>query len=144
MPPAQYLDCGAGQWINFYPSDYPVFYPFNDYCAPFKNWRLMYSYDPLEGIPADSQHLVLGGETHMWAEQTDPVNLDNRVWPRACAAAEVLWSGARDPNGSLRSQVEAAPRLSEMRERLVAMGLSPASIQMPFCTQNGTQCAWPE
>ena len=26
----------------------------------------------------------------MWAEQTDPVNVDRMIWPRAAAAAEVL------------------------------------------------------
>lgn len=101
----------------------------------------MYSYDPLSGVPDDKQHLVLGGEAHMWAEQTDPVNVDRMIWPRAAAAAEVLWSGAKDENGQNRSQIEAAPRLSEMRERLVARGVGADAIQMSYCTMNGTQCA---
>jgi len=103
----------------------------------------MYSYDPLEGIPASDQHLVLGGECHIWAEQTDPISLDKMVWPRAAAAAEVLWSGAKDASGQNRSQVEAAPRLSEMRERLVAKGVNAEPIQMPFCLQNPDQCTLP-
>ena len=101
----------------------------------------MYSYDPLSGVPKDLQHLVLGGETHIWSEQTDTVNLDPMVWPRTCAVGEVLWSGAKDEHGQNRSQITASPRLSEMRERLVARGLRADAIQMPFCTQNGTQCA---
>jgi hexosaminidase len=39
----------------------------------------MYSYDPLSGVPAAEHHLVLGGETHIWSEQTDAVNLDDLV-----------------------------------------------------------------
>ena len=101
----------------------------------------MYDYDPLEGVPANGTHLVLGGEVHAWAEQTDPVSIDNLVWPRACAAAEVLWSGAKDASGQNRSQITASPRLSDMRERLVALGVQAKPIQMPFCLQNGTQCA---
>jgi hexosaminidase len=101
----------------------------------------MYSYDPLSGVPADKQHLVIGGEAHMWAEQTDPVNVDRMIWPRGAAAAEVLWSGAKDADGKNRSQIDASPRLSEMRERLVAMGIGAEPIQMPFCTMDGTQCA---
>jgi hexosaminidase len=100
----------------------------------------MYAYDPLTGVPANLTHLVLGGEVHIWSEQTDPVNIDKQVWPRACAAAEVLWSGAKDENGQNRSQVTASPRLGEMRERLVARGIGAEPIQMPFCTQNGTRC----
>ena len=92
-------------------------------------------------MPADLTHLVLGGEIHMWSEQTDPINLDRQVWPRACAAAEVLWSGAKDAQGQNRSQIEAQPRLAEMRERLVARGIMAEPVAMPFCTQNGTQCA---
>jgi hexosaminidase len=75
-----YLDCGHGQWLDFYPgASSRGFWPYLDYCNPLKNWRLMYSYDPLNNVPVDQQHLVLGGETHIWSEQTDSVNLDDRV-----------------------------------------------------------------
>lgn len=76
----------------------------------------------------------------MWAEQTDAVNVDQMVWPRAAAAAEILWSGAKDGEGRNRSQIEAAPRLSEMRERLVARGVGASAIQMPYCTMDGVVC----
>lgn len=80
----QYLDCGKGQWLNIDNGDsFKQNYPFNDYCSPVKNWRLAYSLDPLAGIPPERQHLVLGGEAHMWSEQTDPINLDDMLWPRA-------------------------------------------------------------
>lgn len=83
---------------------------------------------------------VIGGEAHMWAEQTDPINIDRMIWPRGCAVAEVLWSGAKDSDGRNRSQIEASPRLSEMRERLVAKGIGAEPIQMPYCTMEGTVC----
>lgn len=136
-----YLDCGKGQWIDFYPASAAGFYPFADYCSPFKNWRLIYSYDPLSGVPPNATHLVLGGEVHMWGEQTDGVNLDATIWPRASAAGEVLWSGAKNEAGENRSQVEASPRLNEIRERMVQRGVRVGPVQMVFCTQNGTQCA---
>jgi hexosaminidase len=49
----------------------------------------------------------------------------------------VLWSGAKDMEGRNRSQTEASPRLSEMRERLVARGVGAEPIQMAFCTMEG-------
>lgn len=136
-----YLDCGKGQFLDFYPASFQEYYPFTDYCSPTKNWRLIYSYDPLYNIPPNSTYLVLGGEIHMWSEQTDPVILDSMIWPRACAAGEVLWSGAKDAQGMNRSQVEASPRLGEMRERMVLRGVGAGPVQMVYCTQNGTQCA---
>jgi hexosaminidase len=76
----------------------------------------------------------------MWNEQTDPVNVDRMIWPRGSAVAEILWSGAKDSSGKNRSQIEASPRLSEMRERLVMKGIGAEPIQMPYCTMEGTQC----
>lgn len=38
-----YLDCGKGQWLDFSPKNAAGFWPFNDYCAPVHNWRVMYS-----------------------------------------------------------------------------------------------------
>ncbi|KAG8628734.1 hypothetical protein KVT40_002599 [Elsinoe batatas] len=136
-----YLDCGHGQWLDFRPESAAGFYPFNDYCSPRKNWRQIYAFDPLSNIPANLTSLVIGGEVHLWGEQADEIDVDRKVWPRAAAAAEVLWSGARDEQGRNRSQVEASPRLAEMRERLVARGVMAEPVHMPFCTQNGTQCA---
>ncbi|OQN96989.1 hypothetical protein B0A48_16963 [Cryoendolithus antarcticus] len=137
-----YLDCGQGQWLDFRPgASSAQYWPYPDYCSPRHNWRVMYSYDPLSGVPANATQFVVGGEAHIWSEQTDAVNLDQMVWPRACAAGEVLWSGAKDEYGQNRSQITASPRLSEMRERLVARGVRAEPIQMPFCTMNGTQCA---
>ena len=69
----------------------------------------------------------------MWGEQTDAVNLDPMLWPRAAAAAEVLWSGAKDANGQNRSQIEASPRLSDLRERLVAKGVRAEPVRMAYC-----------
>ncbi|KAH7356297.1 glycoside hydrolase superfamily [Pyrenochaeta sp. MPI-SDFR-AT-0127] len=133
-----YLDCGKGQWLDFDSSNSANFWPYNDYCAPFHNWRLIYSYDPLSGIPEEHHHLVIGGEAHMWAEQTDTVNIDRMIWPRSSAVAEILWSGAKDAQGNNRSQIEASPRLSEMRERLVNLGVGAEPIQMPYCVmENG-------
>ncbi|KAF3906073.1 Beta-hexosaminidase [Orbilia brochopaga] len=135
-----YLDCGFGLWVDIPPASVPQFYPFKDYCDPQKNWRLIYSYDPLEGIAADKAHLVIGGEVHMWSEQVDGQVLDARVWPRASAAAEVLWSGNKDANGQNRTQVSITPRLGEMRERLVARGVHASLVTQGWCFQNSGDC----
>lgn len=129
-----YLDCGRGAWIN-YDNTYLDRFPFNDYCSPVKNWRAAYAYDPLEGVPKDKQHLVLGAEAHLWSEQTDGISLDDMLWPRASAAAEVMWSGRYEKNGEPRSQLTAVHRLSEHRERLVNQNFQARPVHMPFCTQ---------
>ncbi|KAI9775162.1 MAG: N-acetyl-glucosamine-6-phosphate deacetylase [Geoglossum umbratile] len=137
-----YLDCGKGQWLNFQGDAFKQFYPFADYCSPTKSWRLIYAYDPIAGLTEDEAKLVIGGEVHIWSEQTDPVNLDDMVWPRASAAGEVLWSGSKDASGQNRTQVDASPRLAEMRERMVLKGIKCGPSQMIFCTQNDpTWCA---
>ncbi|KAJ6262583.1 Beta-hexosaminidase [Drechslerella dactyloides] len=137
-----YLDCGYGLWVDIKPGEIPQFYPFKDYCDPQKNWRLIYSYDPLEGIPADKAHLVIGGEVHMWSEQVDGQVLDARVWPRASSAAEVLWSGNKEANGQNRTQVSITPRIAEMRERLVARGVRASLVTQGWCLQNPGDCQW--
>lgn len=72
----------------------------------------------------------------MWSELTDHLNLEDQLWPRASAAGEVLWSGRQDSNGQNRSQVEASPRLAEMRERMISRGMRFGPVQMTFCTRS--------
>jgi hexosaminidase len=131
---AWYLDCGKGDWLSPPSSDMARdTWPYEDYCAPFHNWRAIYSVSPLTGAPPEHHHLVLGGEVHLWGEQTDAENLDAMVWPRAAAAAEVLWSGARDGEGRNRSQSEATRRLGVWRERVVRKGVRGEPVVMAFC-----------
>ncbi|KAI5838376.1 glycoside hydrolase superfamily [Morchella snyderi] len=136
-----YLDCGNGQWLDFGPNVYKQFYPFNDYCSPKKNWRLMYSFDPVAGLTSEQAALVLGGEVHAWSEQIDGVSLDSVVWPRASAAGEVLWSGRTDAQGVNRTFADASPRLAEFRERLVLRGVGASPIMQLWCHQNEGDCA---
>ncbi|KAI8632582.1 glycoside hydrolase family 20 protein [Xylariaceae sp. FL1651] len=139
-----YLDCGRGQWLNFAESDAPEYYPYLDWCDPYKNWRLIYSYDPRAGLSPAQAKLVLGGEVAAWSESIDDATIDDILWPRASAAGEVFWSGRTDASGQNRTQLDAAPRLAEFRERLLARGIRSATVHMPFCTQgmNSTQCQY--
>lgn len=134
-----YLDCGRGEFIDY--ENGPAFqgaYPFTDWCAPTKNWRLVYSQDPRAGVAEDSAHNVLGGEVALWTETVDTTSLDTIVWPRAAAAGESWWSGRTDHSGKNRSMYEVRPRLSEMRERMLARGVRGAPITQLWCDQADT------
>ena len=96
--------------------------PYLDDFGPLKSWREVYAYDPLADIPESQQHLVVGGEVHVWAEQTDGVNLYNTLWPRVSAAGIVLWRG----KGVVSKEVTR--RLAEMREWLVRFAVAAGPI----------------
>ena len=135
-----YLDCGHGAFLDpadpANRSDDPrVNPPYLDYCGPYKNWRHIYSYNPLVGISEAQKHLILGGEVHMWGELTDSVTLDGMLWPRAAAAAEVLWRGPGSPVSE-----DVTRRLAEMRERLLLKGIAAAMVQMEWCLRNRGGC----
>ena len=137
-----YLDCGLGWFLD--PSlhnpdlsdpDRRVRPSYLDSCSPYKNWRHIYSYNPLEGVSKEQRHLITGGEVHMWGELTDSITLDGTLWPRVAAAAEVMWSGAtRMPDES------TTRRLAEFRERLVTKGVRAGMVQMEWCLRNQGKC----
>jgi hexosaminidase len=129
-----YLDCGRGQWLDF-PNGETIqaMYPFNDWCNPTKNWRLIYAYEPRDGVADDAKDNVLGGEVALWTETVDPVSLDTLLWPRAGAAAEVWWSGRVDADGVNRTETDARPRLSEQRERMLLRGVRGTPITQQWC-----------
>jgi hexosaminidase len=57
-----------------------------------------YAVDPLAGaaaaLPDAERARILGGEACTWSEYISAETLDSRVWPRAAAVAERLWSPA--------------------------------------------------
>ncbi len=75
-----------------------------------------YMNDPqagLDTLSAADRGRVLGGEATMWAEMVTPEILDHRVWPRAAAIAERLWSPV-----SVRDTVDLMRRLDAHATRL--------------------------
>jgi hexosaminidase len=93
-------------------------------------WDVMYNYDPTVGLSAEEAGYILGGETAMWGEQVDASNLIQKIYPRASAVAERLWS-AQD----VTDQDYAKQRLLVQRCRLLARGFNAAPIEPGYCSE---------
>lgn len=78
-----------------------------------------YTADPTQGVPDSLTSRVLGGEAAMWSEFADSVIYDSRVWPRAAAVAERLWS----PAALTKDVPDMYRRLAFVSEELEALGL---------------------
>jgi hexosaminidase len=89
-----------------------------------------YLNDPLPAdlalSPVERAH-VLGGEACMWGEFVDPQTIDSRIWPRAAAVAERLWSPA-----ALRDVADMYRRLDIQSARLDALGLAHRTGYVPM------------
>ena len=78
-----------------------------------------YAVDPLAGaaaaLPPEARERILGGEACMWSEFVSAEMLDGRVWPRAAAVAERLWSTADvDDVGDMYRRLDATSRRLEL------------------------------
>jgi hexosaminidase len=90
-----------------------------DAMAPAKKY---YSVDPMSNADAtlnlDQQKRILGGEACMWAEFITDDNIDSRIWPRAAAISERLWSAPQ-----VQDVHSMYIRLSAMSQYLEQLGL---------------------
>ncbi|KAH9635840.1 hypothetical protein HF086_002400 [Spodoptera exigua] len=123
---AWYLDCGFGSWRDS--SD--------GHCGPYRSWQQVYEHRPWTeegGGPAAWR--VEGGAACQWTEQLAAGGLDARVWPRAAALAERLWSDRAE--GALP---DVYLRLDTQRARLLARGVRAAPLWPRWCSHNPHAC----
>ena len=82
-----------------------------------------YAVEPLSGDAAsltpEEKSRILGGEACQWAEFLTPDNVDSRLWPRAAAIAERLWS----PPGETQDVASMYRRLENVSWRLELLGI---------------------
>ncbi len=90
----------------------------------------LYAVDPMDGDAAGladgEKARILGGEVAMWGEFVSPENVDSRIWPRAAAVAERLWSP---------QEVKDVPsmyrRLDAVTQELEHRGLKTSGVPVP-------------
>lgn len=100
-----------------------------NYISYGQDWKGFYECDPrgFEGTEQEKD-LVVGGEACMWGEYVDGTNLIPRLWPRASAVAERLWSSA-----VYNDTDTASFRLDQQRCRMVRRGIPAQPILNGFC-----------
>ena len=133
-----YLDCGAGNFLNGDTS----------WCDPYKSWQVVLAGDPRRHVEEAQKAQVVGGEVCLWGEQTDPSNLEQKLWQRAAAVAERLWAPAETLAGC-QMPVDlplsgcwktAQDRLRLLEVRLRAGGFAIAPSQPLYCTLAPEMC----
>lgn len=70
----------------------PTSHAYFDYGLNDIDMEKVYSFDPIpNGLSEDGRQLILGGECNMWSERAPQESVDQKVFPRILAMAEVLW-----------------------------------------------------
>ncbi|CAJ0958150.1 unnamed protein product, partial [Mesorhabditis belari] len=99
--------------------------------GPENSYSGYYNCDPrgFDGTP-EQKDLVLGGVIALWGEMVDATNMESRLWPRASAVAERLWS----PAELTKEAKKAWPRMHELRCRQLSRGFRVQPTNWPdFC-----------
>lgn len=120
---AFYLDCGFGSWVS----------TGNSWCSPYKAWHHVYN-NNLRAMAGERVGQILGGEACLWAEVSAGQTLDSRLWPRASALAERLWT---EPAENFR---HVENRILLHRHLLTLYGVNAESIQPDWCMMHDKEC----
>jgi hexosaminidase len=98
----------------------PTTHTYFDYPETTTPLEKVYSFEPIpEGLTAGQAAHILGAQAQMWTDgHPTEREIENLVYPRACALTEVVWS----PAGP-RDAANFAARVAVHAQRLAAMGV---------------------
>ncbi|PNY23560.1 Beta-hexosaminidase [Tolypocladium capitatum] len=149
-----YLDCGFGGYVtndarydvqdNPDPTGATASFNYGgtggSWCAPYKTWQRIYDYDFTAGLTVDQAKHVIGASAPLWSEQVDDTVISGKMWPRAAALGELLWSGNKDPVTGKKRTTALTQRILNFREYLVANGIGAAPMVPKYCLQHPHAC----
>lgn len=113
------LNSGYGTW-------------YEESSTRYNTWQKVYEYRPWA---RKAVSCVEGGEVTVWTSILDADGLDVRIWPRAAAFAERVWS---DRPESVTHSVQT--RLNLQRRRLMNRDIKSAPLWSTWCTCNTIYC----
>jgi hexosaminidase len=117
--PITYCYFDAGQSLRDDPFPYAGYHPVS--------LRKVYQFDPFEGVEPNARAKVVGAQCCNWAERTvGRVDLEWKLWPRALALSEVLWTY---PDPTKRDFNEFSTRAAEHRRRLIRAQVNCAPLK---------------
>ncbi|XP_063065913.1 beta-hexosaminidase subunit beta isoform X2 [Engraulis encrasicolus] len=100
-----------------------------DWISYGQDWEKYYKAEPQDFKGTEQQKkLVIGGEACLWGEYVDATNLTPRLWPRASAVSERLWS-----DKSVRDVNDAYIRLNQHRCRMIERGIPAEPLFSGYC-----------
>lgn len=84
-----------------------------------------YVFDPMKGVDERNRARILGSEACLWSEYIwNEYDLEWKMWPRALAMSEVLWSGPTQ-----RDYADFVRRAKVHRKRLIQDGVNSAPVR---------------
>ncbi|KAG5913449.1 hypothetical protein E4U61_006897 [Claviceps capensis] len=151
-----YLDCGFGGFVTNDPRyNSPQANPnpndtekttFNyggqggSWCAPYKTWQRIYDYDFTANLTEAQAKHIIGAAAPLWSEQVDDTVISGKMWPRAAALAELVWSGNKDPQTGKKRTTYMTQRILNFREYLVVNGVAASPLVPKYCLQHPHHC----
>lgn len=99
------------------------------------DWGNFYACNPSNF--SGRKDLLLGGHASMWGEHVDASNFMSRVWPRASAVAERLWTG----NVSVAKK-NVKQRIFKFRCRMLQQGYAAEPVGPGFCASEVPYQSW--
>jgi len=106
---------------NVINSENKIILSYGYYLDHFRSSEYHYGHDPenfLENYGTPRADQILGGEACMWGEVLSEDNIDARIWPRAAAVAERLWSSK-----TTSDNYQFTKRLEQINKNLNLLGL---------------------
>ncbi|GAO16618.1 uncharacterized protein UV8b_01484 [Ustilaginoidea virens] len=149
-----YLDCGFGGFVSNDPRynvqanpdptgaalSFNYGGPGGSWCAPYKTWQRIYDFDFTANLTDAQAKHVIGAASPLWSEQVDDTVISGKMWPRAAALAELVWSGNKDPKTGRKRTTSLTQRILNFREYLVANGVAAAPLMPKYCAQHPHAC----